>query len=200
MDLSGSHVGWDGFESLEDFEGFEEAGSTHPRAEFVQTKSGIVISRKCSLCGPQNIKVEGKSILKERVIIRADLAPIKIGKYCIIAENTIIRPPTRRFKGGIVIPKIAIGDHTIVGKDCVISALNIGSFVNIGDGCVISPRCILKDCCQIAPGAIVPPDTVVPPFTLWESVPARLTSELPDSTERRMKDFTTQQYKQFKLV
>ena len=164
------------------------------------TKSGIVISRKTVLCGPQNIKVDGKSILKPQVIIRADLAPIKMGKYCVVAERSIVRPPCRRFKGGIVIPKIAIGSHVYIGQDCVVSALSIGSFVHIGDGAVVSQRCILKDCCQIAPGAIVPPDTVVPPYTYWAGVPARLTRELPDSTEARMTDYTSMLYKNFKLL
>lgn len=63
-----------------------------------------------------------------------------------------------------------------------------------------SPRCVLKDCSQIAPGAIVPPDTMVPSFTYWSGVPARLTRELPDSTEARMIDFTERLYKTFKLV
>jgi len=152
------------------------------------------------LCGPQNIKVDGKTILMPNVIIRADLAPVKVGKYCIIENHTIIRPPCRRFKGGIVIPKISVGDHVLVGQDCVIAALSIGNFVRIGDGCIISARCILKDCCQIAPGAMLPPDTVVPPFTYWAGVPARLVHELPDSHERRMADRTIQLYRKFKLV
>jgi len=200
MDSAPEHVGWDQFETLDRIEGFEEVVETHPKVEYVLTKSGIHISRKTVLCGPQNIKVDGKSILKPNVIIRADLAPVKMGKFCVVNERSVVRPPCRRYKGGIVIPKISVGDHVYIGKDCVVCALSIGSFVNIGDGAIVSPRCMLKDCCQIAPGAIVPPDTVVPPFTYWAGVPAKLVRELPDSTERRMTDFTTQLYKNFQLT
>lgn len=200
MDVDTRHCGWDGFEPLETIEGFEEVEQRSPKADFVVTKSGIVISKKTVLCGPQNIKVDGKSILKAGAIIRADLAPVKMGKYCVVAERSVVRPPCRRFKGGIVIPKISVGDHVYIGKDFVVSALSIGSFVHIGDGAVVSPRCVLKECSEIAPGAIVPPDTVVPPFTYWSGVPARVTREMPDSTEARMTDYTTQVYKNFKLI
>eukprot|EP00656_Telonema_subtile_P007112 TRINITY_DN13328_c0_g1_i2.p1 TRINITY_DN13328_c0_g1~~TRINITY_DN13328_c0_g1_i2.p1 ORF type:complete len:121 (-),score=30.61 TRINITY_DN13328_c0_g1_i2:248-610(-) len=105
-----------------------------------------------------------------------------------------------RDRNGIVIPKIQIGNHVMIGQDCVVSALSIGSFVHIGDGSVVSARCILKDCCRIAPGSVLPPDTVVPPFAYFGGVPARMIAELPDSFESRMKDLTEEAYKKFKLV
>jgi len=172
----------------------------HAKADFLLTKSGIVISRSTLLCGPQNIKVEGKSILKHSAIIRADLAPVKIGTYCIVSERTVIRAPFKRFKGGIVIPKIQIGNHVMIERDCVVSALSIGNHVHIGEGAVISARCILKDCCRIAPGAVLPPDTVVPPFAYFGGIPARILGELPDSFEARMKELTESKYKKFRLA
>eukprot|EP00658_Telonema_sp_P-2_P028609 TRINITY_DN21895_c0_g1_i5.p1 TRINITY_DN21895_c0_g1~~TRINITY_DN21895_c0_g1_i5.p1 ORF type:complete len:200 (+),score=42.21 TRINITY_DN21895_c0_g1_i5:244-843(+) len=194
-----SYVGWDTMRPLGGVEGFEDEEEFHAKSGFVQTKSGIIISRSTLLCGPQNIKVEGKSILKGEAIIRADLAPVKIGTYCLVNERAVIRPPFKRFRDGIVIPKIQIGNHVVIEEDCIISALSIGSFVHIGAGSIVSPRCILKDCCRILPGSVLPPDTVVPPFACFGGVPARLIEELPDSFERRMKDLTETKYKKFRL-
>merc|ERR1711907_666991 len=187
-------------DSLGGIEGFEEEEEFHPKASFVQTRSGIIISRSTLLCGPQNIKVEGKSVLKDDAIIRADLAPVKIGSFCVVGERSVIRAPFKRFKGGIVIPKIQIGNHVLIEDDCVISALSIGSHVHIGKGSIVGHRCILKDCCRIAPGSVLPPDTVVPPFAYFGGVPARMIGELPDSFETRMKDLSEMKFKKFKLV
>jgi len=35
MDIDDRHVGWDGFESLEDIEGFEEPIEKHHKSDFV---------------------------------------------------------------------------------------------------------------------------------------------------------------------
>ena len=36
-----------------------------------------------------------------------------------------------------MIPKIQIGNHVLIEKDCVVSALSIGSYVHVGEGSII---------------------------------------------------------------
>ena len=33
-------------------------------------------------------------------------------------ERSVVRPPTRKFKGGLVIPKVVVGNHVYIGQAC----------------------------------------------------------------------------------
>lgn len=49
-----------------------------------------------------------QAILKHGAMLRGDLATIMIGKYSIIGENTVLRPPHKRFKGYRTICSISV--------------------------------------------------------------------------------------------
>jgi len=157
------------------------------KEDYIETLTGNRVSRKSVLCGSQNIRLAGKTLIKPSTIIRGDLANVNIGRYCTLGERSVIRPSYKRFKGGIAFFPVTIGDYVEIGEDCLISAATIGSFVKVGRNCVISKRCIIKDCCEIEDGTVLPPDTVVPPFTKFGGCPGRLAgSELPATTLLRM--------------
>lgn len=63
------------------------------------------------LCGSQNIVLHGKVIVQSDAIIRGDLANVRTGRYCIISNNAIIRPPFKKFSKGSVI-LVIIADIT----------------------------------------------------------------------------------------
>ncbi len=58
------------------------------------------MSRNTVLCGSQNIVINGKSIVREGVIIRGDLANVRIGRQCVIDKKVVIRPPFKKFSKG----------------------------------------------------------------------------------------------------
>lgn len=62
--------------------------------------SGNKVSRQTVLCGSQNIVLHGKVIVQSDAIIRGDLANVRIGRYCIISKNVVIRPPFKKFSKG----------------------------------------------------------------------------------------------------
>ena len=151
-----------------------------------------LVSRKSSIHGPQNVEMKGKSIIEDGVHIRGDFQIIRIGRYCHIGQNTIIRPPPSSSQISlssnhddplIAFLPVTIGSHTRIGKDCVLEASWIGSSVYIGNGCVISKRTIIKDCCYIEDGTVIAEDTVVPPFSRIKGCPGRIVEEglLPES-------------------
>lgn len=90
----------------------------HPN-EYVQTAmTGNKVSRKATILGSQNIILGGKCIIQHGAIIRGDLKRIPassttavsqsqpaqsvsifIGRYCILAESSVIRPPYKTYKG-----------------------------------------------------------------------------------------------------
>lgn len=64
--------------------------------------SGNKVSRKTVLCGSQNIVLNGKVIVQTGAIIRGDLANVKTGRYCVISQKAVIRPPFKQFSTGFV--------------------------------------------------------------------------------------------------
>lgn len=93
----------------------------HPN-EYIQTAmTGNKVSRKATILGSQNIILGGKCIIQHGAIIRGDLkriiassssssaaggqnqptqsVAIYIGRYCLLAESSVIRPPYKTYKG-----------------------------------------------------------------------------------------------------
>lgn len=167
------------------------------KGEYISTASGNKVSRKSVLCGSQSIHITGKSIIKPGVMLRGDLAILRLGKYVIVGENSVIRPSLKRFKGQLSYFPVTIGDYVTIGESCVISAAQIGSNVVIGDGCVVGRRCILKDNCTLLPGTVLAADTTVPSFTIVSGCPGRIVGELPESGQSINKEIASSIYKQF---
>ncbi|CEM13724.1 unnamed protein product [Vitrella brassicaformis CCMP3155] len=167
------------------------------KSEYIQTASGNKVSRKSVLCGSQNIQLSGRSIIKPGVILRGDLALLRIGKYVIVGEDTVLRPPYKKYRGGFAFFPMAIGDYVTIGDKTVVNAALIGSYVDIGDNCIICKRCVIKDNCRILPGTILPPDTVVPPFTVFGGTPGRCLGELPESVQFVHKERANAYYRRF---
>jgi len=166
-------------------------------AETVLTSLGNKVSRKCSVFGSQNIVLSGHSILCRDAIIRGDLANVRIGKYCIVGQNTVIRPPYKHFSKGLTFFPVHIGDHVLIEENCVIIAVSVGSYVHIEKNSVIGQSCAIKDCCHILKGSVVMPDTIIPPFSIVSGNPARIIGELTPSTLQLMTEATINFYESY---
>ena len=164
---------------------------------YIITSPGNKVCREAMLCGSQRVNTAGLSILEGNSMVRADLAPIHFGQYCVIRKDAVIRPAFKHFQRGSAFFTSLIGDHVYIGEGSVVNAAQIGSYVHIGKNCVIGKRCVIKDCCQIANNSVLPPDTVVATFTLYGGNPAKPIGDLPESTEYLMTDATMQFYKRF---
>uniref|UniRef100_A0A914WB86 Dynactin subunit 5 n=1 Tax=Plectus sambesii TaxID=2011161 RepID=A0A914WB86_9BILA len=167
------------------------------KADYVETASGNKVNRKSTLCGSQNIVLNGRTILMNDCIIRGDLANIRMGKYCMVGERTIVRPAYKKFSKGVAFFPVHIGDHVFVGSDSIVVAAQVGSYVHIGKNCVIGRSAVIRDCCAILDGSVIAPDTVVPPFTVMAGSPAKVIGELPDCTQELMTQATKNFYERF---
>eukprot|EP00162_Nutomonas_longa_P002448 comp13086_c0_seq1/m.17726 comp13086_c0_seq1/g.17726 ORF comp13086_c0_seq1/g.17726 comp13086_c0_seq1/m.17726 type:complete len:176 (+) comp13086_c0_seq1:23-550(+) len=169
----------------------------YKRDDYMEMPSGNKVSRLSHHYGSQRILLIGKSVLRENVLVRGDLANVKIGRYCHVGEKSVLRPAFKIMKGsGLCIP-LTIGDYTTIGPNCVISAASIGSYVDIGENVVIANRCIVKDCSRILPNSVLGPDTVVPPFTVFGGTPARQVGELDDTQQELSKSQAVSIYNAF---
>mmetsp|Transcript_37296 Transcript_37296/g.93655 ORF Transcript_37296/g.93655 Transcript_37296/m.93655 type:complete len:199 (-) Transcript_37296:7-603(-) len=175
----------------------EEAPLYYNKADYIQTASGNKVCRKSILCGSQNISLAGKSIVKPGVILRGDLQLLRIGKFVIIGDGSVLRPSYKKYKGNFAFFPMTIGDYVTVGPRTIVSAAQIGACVDIGEDCVISKRCIIKENSVILPGTVLPPDTVVPPLTVFGGSPGQYLGDLPESTQVLQKQNAMLQYKRF---
>lgn len=86
-----------------------------------------------------------QTIVEADCIIRGDLANVKVGRFTLIGEGTVIRPAAKlvQDKGEVVFLPLTIDEHVTIGKRCLINATVIGKFVDIGNNCVIvsAPKC-----------------------------------------------------------
>lgn len=72
-----------------------------------QKDTGNKVSKKSTIIGSQNIVLGGKTIIQTGAVIRGDLRRagtghamvVAIGKYCLLGEGCVIRPPYKTYKG-----------------------------------------------------------------------------------------------------
>ncbi|KAG2176473.1 hypothetical protein INT43_005713 [Umbelopsis isabellina] len=177
----------------------------YDRAEYIETDTGNKVSRKSVICGSQNIILGGKTIIQTGCVIRGDLrrtggghtVVVAIGRFCLLSQGSIIRPPYKTYKGIFSYYPMKIGDHVTIGEGSIVQAATIGSYVTIGKNCVIGRFAIIKDCCCIEDNTIIPPNTVVPSFSIYDGSPGSYKDELPECTQELYEQKTKDYYSKF---
>ncbi|KAB5593270.1 Dynactin subunit 5 [Ceratobasidium theobromae] len=165
--------------------------------------TGNKVSRRATIAGPQNIILGGKTIISSGAIIRGDLrrtgagsaVVISLGRYCLISDSCIMRPPYKTYRGNFNYYPMKIGDHVHIGAGTVVEAATIGNHVEIGKNC--GKFTIIKDCAKIDDNSIVPPNTVIPALARFGGSPAQFIEELPESTMENVEVYTKGYYARF---
>ncbi|EPQ29998.1 uncharacterized protein PFL1_02671 [Pseudozyma flocculosa PF-1] len=123
---------------------------------------------------------------------------VMIGRYCLLDEGCVIRPPYKTYRGQFSYYPLKMGDHVSIGANSVVEAAALGSHVEVGANCVIGRFVMIKDCVRILDNSVVAPNTVIPPYSIYGGSPAKLVGELPEmfleSCEAKRKDY----YQRFK--
>ncbi|KAL7751502.1 hypothetical protein RI367_002963 [Sorochytrium milnesiophthora] len=179
--------------------------SLYNAAEYIETDTGNKVSRRSVICGSQNIILGGKTIIQTDCMIRGDLRRagggqaivVHVGRYCVLGQSCVIRPPYKTYKGQFGYYPMKIGDHVYIGEGSVVEAASIGSYVQIGRGCVIGRFAIIKDCVRIEDGAVVAPNAVIPSYSVVRGSPAVVVGDLPESTPEVYEAETKEYYRKF---
>lgn len=174
-----------------------EQPTTYAASGFISTASGTRVSRKTLLFGSENVTIAGTSVLNDGVVLRGDLAAMRLGRFVWVGKNTLLQPCSCRSKGQLQHVPMSVGDCCTIGDDCVVQAASIGSCVEIGSRCVVGNRCLLKDFCVVLPDSVLPPDTIVPSFSIYGGVPARLLGELPEAFGLKLRIRAKNKYRLF---
>jgi len=145
----------------------------------VTSSSQCYVSRKATIDGATKVELKGRSVLRSGCVLQGNLAPVRIGRYCLVGQNTKITPPPKPAPQGTSNKRpqqqylpVLIGDHVDIGKNCDIRAAAIGSYCRIGDNVKLGNRVIVKDCCVVGSNVVLGDDTIVPPFTRLQAPPA----------------------------
>lgn len=169
--------------------------------EFIVTTTGNIISRDALICKPQTVEIpNGRVFVSPQAIIRGDLAPIQLNKYCYVGDRSVVHPPYAMMKQQFKFIPTTIGSHTYIGKDCVIEAAVIGIGCHISDNCILSKRCILKDFVLVLEGAVVSSDMVIPPFSIVAGNPAQIVGEQSESVSTTALQEAVTRFKSIKTV
>ncbi|OWZ60090.1 dynactin 5 [Cryptococcus neoformans c45] len=181
---------------------------TYDRSTYIETDTGNKVSRKALIAGATNIVLGGKSIIQTSSILRGDLrrstagqhVVISVGRYCLIGEGAVIRPPGKMYKGTFTFYPVRIADFTRIGPTCIIEAAQIGSCVEIGEGSIIGKFVVIKDLAVILPNTVLPEGTVVASMSVWGGNPGRMVDTLPETYQETMEARCKSYYQRFRPV
>ncbi|MBD8836396.1 MULTISPECIES: gamma carbonic anhydrase family protein [unclassified Paenibacillus] len=120
---------------------------------------------------------EGSSVWFNAVL-RADLAPIIIGKRCNIQDNVVGHVNTDQ--------PLIVGDDVSVGHTAIIHGCSIGTGSLIGMGAILLNGADIGEYTLIGAGSVVTENSKIPPYTLALGTPAKVIRELTDADLERM--------------
>ena len=127
-----------------------------------------------------DVKIGKNTNIWPFVCIRADVAPISIGKNCSIQDHVMLHC---RHK----IP-LKISDNVIIGHQACVHCNTVGSSTLIGIGARILDNCRVGSNCIIAAGSVVRPNTDIPDESLVAGVPAKLIRKITQADKDYIKD------------
>jgi len=179
---------------------------TYDKSTYIETDTGNKVSRKASITGATNIVLGGKSIIQAGAILRGDLrrstvgqhVVISMGKFCLVGENAIIRPPGKLNKGAFTFYPMRIGDYVHIGPGAIVEAAQIGHGVDVGEKAIIGKFVIIKDLVVVLPGTVVPDGTVIASFSVWGGNPGHLVETLPETYQDTVEAKCKSLYQRFR--
>ncbi len=107
------------------------------------------------------------------VVIRGDIAPIRIGARCNIQDGAILHTPYH--------DSLEIGDDVSVAHQAVLHCSRIGSHTLIAIGAILLDGCEIGRDCIVAAGSLLTPDTIIPDGRVVMGRPAKI---VRDATKR----------------
>ena len=100
------------------------------------------------------------------VVIRADLAPITIGRATNIQDNSVLHVDAGK--------PVVLGDHVTVGHRAIVHGATVEPRTLIGMGSIILNGAVIGAESVIGAGALVTERAVIPPRSLVLGVPGKV--------------------------
>lgn len=110
--------------------------------------------------------------IMHHVMIRADIAPIRIGARVNIQDGSVVHTQT-----GV---PLDIGDDVGVGHRAIVHCRRVGPRTLIGMGSILLDGCEIGSRCIIGAGSVLAPGTIIPDGKVVMGVPARIVRDVSD--------------------
>ncbi|MFX3646522.1 MAG: gamma carbonic anhydrase family protein [Paenibacillus sp.] len=138
--------------------------------------SSVYMAEGAKLIG--DLRMGEESSVWFNAVLRADLAPIIIGKRCNIQDNVAGHVNTDQ--------PLILGDDVSVGHTAIIHGCRIGTGSLIGMGAILLNGADIGEYTLIGAGSVVTENSEIPPYTLALGTPAKVIRELTDADLERM--------------
>lgn len=110
-------------------------------------------------------------------VLRADFAPIKIGRKCNIQDNVVVHADSR--DAGLV-----IDDEVTVGHSAILHGAHIGRGCLIGMGVILLSGSVIGAGSMIAAGSVVRENDRIPAYSLAAGNPAMVKKAIEGNAAR----------------
>lgn len=120
-----------------------------------------------------DVQIGPDSSVWYNVVIRADVAPVRIGARTNIQDGSLLHADP-----GF---PCEIGDDVTVGHHAIVHGAKVGSGALIGMGATLLNGAVIGEEAIVAAGAVVTESTVVAPGTLVAGIPAKEKRILDDA-------------------
>ncbi|OMF05302.1 gamma carbonic anhydrase family protein [Paenibacillus sp. FSL H7-0942] len=141
-----------------------------------QLHPSVYMAEGAKLIG--DLRMGEESSVWFNAVLRADLAPIIIGKRCNIQDNVVGHVNTDQ--------PLIVGDDVSVGHTAIIHGCCIGTGSLIGMGAILLNGADIGEYTLIGAGSVVTENSKIPPYTLALGTPAKVIRELTDADLERM--------------
>ncbi|MGQ8872895.1 gamma carbonic anhydrase family protein [Paenibacillus sp. TSA_86.1] len=141
-----------------------------------QLHPSIYMAEGSKLIG--DLQMDEESSVWFNAVLRADLAPIIIGKRCNIQDNAVGHVNTDQ--------PLILGDDVSVGHAAIIHGCTIGTGALIGMGAIVLNGAEIGEFSLIGAGSVVTENCKIPPYTLALGTPAKVIRELTEADLQRM--------------
>lgn len=139
---------------------------------YPQPKLGrdVYIAPTCYVGG--DVVLGDECTLMHHVVVRGDIAPIRIGARVNLQDGTIVHT-----KYGT---PLDIGDDVGVGHRAIVHCRRVASRTLIGMGAIVLDDCEIGSRCLIAAGAVLSPGTIIPDDCVVMGVPGKIVRKVTE--------------------
>lgn len=117
-----------------------------------------------------DVIIGDESTIMYHVVVRADIAPIRIGARVNIQDGSVVHTKYAT--------PLDIEDDVGVGHRAVVHCRHIGSGTLVGTGAIVLDDCEIGRQCVIAAGTVLPPGTKIPNGKVVMGVPGKVVRDV----------------------
>jgi carbonic anhydrase/acetyltransferase-like protein (isoleucine patch superfamily) len=128
-----------------------------------------------------DVRVGADSSIWFGVVLRGDVAPIRIGARTSVQDNSVVHAT-----GGL--SATTVGDGCTVGHGVILHGCTVRDGVLVGMGSVVLDNAELGEECLLGAGSLVAPGQRIPPRVLALGRPAKVVRSLGEEDLARIRE------------